>query len=61
MKAARPVQPRSRLRRVRWLFATEMDITPTRLIAIATAAVELTGSPRITRPKTAVCTVSVLE
>ena len=61
MRAARPVQPRSRLAKFRRVFATEMHITPTRLTPMARAAATLTASPRITTPKTAACTVSVFE
>ena len=43
------------------LRATEIAITPIRLIRIAAAPLRPSGSPRTTMPKIAVCTVSVLE
>ena len=51
----------SRLRARMSVVATEIAITPTRLTRIATPAPSPIGSPRITTPKIAVCTVSVLE
>ena len=43
------------------VLATEIAMTPSRLITIASAAPSPSGSPRIKTPKIAVCTVSVLE
>ena len=61
ISAVRSLRLRSRLLARMSVVATEIAITPTRLTRIATLAPRPIGSPRITIPKSAVCTVSVLE
>ena len=61
IRAGRPNRPPRTDRIDRRERAAEIATTPHRLIAMAAAPAGLTASPRTTRPKTAVCTGSVLE
>ena len=59
--AGRPLKPRARPPRPALPRAIEMAITPARLTRIPASAQALNGSDKMTMPKTAACTVSVLE